>query len=527
MNAAQIEFTKTWDAAHDERYFDGLRALDGDAEPPLLDGLEPAHEPGVQPDVEDAHDGAKGWPAPPDRVAFHGLAGRVVEFVDPFTEADQVAVLGTFLAAFGCALNAAPHARVGAERHPGRLFVALVGRSSTSRKGSSWSPIREVMAIADPDFIGRRIVSGLGSGEALIHAVRDGDGDKDPGEPDKRAQVFAPEFATILRVMGRQGSILSGIIKEAWDSGRLQNTVKTNPATATGAHISIIAHSTSDELARDLTDTDARSGFGNRFIYLAVRRSKLLPSPPPWEDAPVVELGRAVASALDVARRRTGLARDPEAEDRWQAIYGHLTRDRFGLAGILTSRAEAQVLRLSLVYALLDGATAIRLPHLDAAVALWEYAERSASYIFGERTGDAIADRILAEVGFGSLTRTEINNLFAGHVTRQRIESTLDRLVDGGRITRTTRQTGGRPVEIIEARRSAEKANKAEKATKPPVRSTSPAISASSASSALRNGNEAPRCSCGNHLVLVPDPTNRWNQDRWVCTNPDHDRGAA
>lgn len=445
------------------------------------------------------------WPAPPSDAAFHGLAGRLVDFVNPFTEADRVAVLGTFLAAFGCAVNAGPHARVGPERHPARIFVALVGASSVARKGTSWAPIREIMNQADPEFIAERIVSGLGSGEALVHAVRDPDGDKDPGVLDKRALVFAPEFASILRVMGRQGSILSGIVKEAWDSGRLQNTVKTNPAKATGAHVSIVAHTTGDELARDLSDTDARSGFGNRFIYLAVRRSKLLPSPPPWDEAPVRDLAREVTSALEQARREAGLVRDPEADARWRTEYAQLTRERFGLSGILTSRAEAQVLRLSLVYALLDGSAAIRLPHLEAALALWEYAERSAEFIFGTKTGDPIADRILGEVTFGPVTRTDINQMFGGHVTRQRIEAALRVLAEAGRVRRVIEQTGGRPVERIEPLRTAVEAEKAEKGP------TSSAYSASSA--------PPQTCSCGHRLVEA-------RPDRWVCTNPEHKPGA-
>jgi hypothetical protein len=419
------------------------------AEPtPLFDGVEAIDEPDVDSTVDD-------WPAPPGPVAFHGLAGRVVQFVDPFTEADPVAVLGTFLTAFGCALNAGPHARVGPERHPARLFVALIGRSSTSRKGSSWAPTRELLAHVDPEFVATRVLGGLGSGEALIHAVRDGDGDKDPGITDKRALVFAPEFATILRVMGRQGSILSGIVKEAWDSGRLQNIVKTNPATATGAHVAILAHTTADELARDLTDTDARSGFGNRFVYLAVRRSKRLPSPPSWDDAPVGELAKEISAALDTARRRSAMARDAEAEDRWRSVYDHLTRDRYGLAGILTSRAEAQVLRLSLTYALLDGATAIGRRHLDAALALWDYAERSAVYVFGQRTGDPIADRIVEAAGDGRVSRSDIFDLFGRHVSRSRIDAAIFRLIAEGLVTRSYQPTGGRRIEFVEAVRNA------------------------------------------------------------------------
>ena len=473
MNADVL--MRDWTGAIDETYFtERQRRMNGGSEPPPLFDRQP-READVDDDDDEVevHLGSKRtttlptksstiitapWPAPPDQAAFHGLAGRVVDLADPYTEADTVAVLTTFLAAFGCALNAGPHARVGPERHPARLFVALVGSSSTARKGTSWAPVRELLALADPDFIAHRIVSGLGSGEALIHAVRDGDGDKDQGVLDKRALVFAPEFATILRVMNRQGSLLSGTLKEAWDSGRLQNLVKGNPATATGAHVSIVAHTTADEMARDLTDVDARSGFGNRFIYVAVRRSKYLPSPPDWDDRGVTTMAHEVGAALQVARTRSRLSRDPAADRRWAEVYGHLTRDRHGLAGILTSRAEAQVLRLSLVYALLDGASSIGLPHLEAALAVWDYAERSAVFIFGARTGDPIADRILAEVGGGRRSRSDLHDLFGRHVGRDRIESTLVRLVDEGRVRRWTESTAGRPIEFVEALRDAKEA---------------------------------------------------------------------
>jgi hypothetical protein len=46
------------------------------------------------------------------------------------------------------------------------------------------------------------------------------------------------------------------------------------------------------------------------------------------------------------------------------------------------NRGEAQVLRLSMIYALLDGHATIELSHLKCAVACWEYCEDSAKFIF-------------------------------------------------------------------------------------------------------------------------------------------------
>ena len=53
------------------------------------------------------------------------------------------------------------------------------------------------------------------------------------------------------------------------------------------------------------------------------------------------------------------------------------------MLGAATSRAEAQVLRISVLYAILDKALWIRPEHLLAALAVWEYAERSARKSWG------------------------------------------------------------------------------------------------------------------------------------------------
>ena len=65
------------------------------------------------------------------------------------------------------------------------------------------------------------------------------------------------------------------------------------------------------------------------------------------------------------------------------------------MVGALTSLAEAQVLRLSLIYALLDGERLVRVPHLLAALSVWDYCETSVKYIFGQTLGDPVADGIL------------------------------------------------------------------------------------------------------------------------------------
>jgi hypothetical protein len=222
---------------------------------------------------------------------------------------------------------------------------------------------------------------------------------------------------------------------------------KNNPATATGAHVSIMGHITKDELLRYLTDTEAGNGFANRFLWGYARRSKVLPEGGGEPD--YQRLVPRLHHALERARRVGRLSRDAEAREAWAAVYEKLSDGKPGLFGAVTARAEAQVLRLSVLYAALDGADAMRLPHLEAALAVWEYTEATARYIFGNATGDPVADRILEALTHGELTRTEINALFGRNLSATRIGQALQLLLTSERASTERRDSdGGRPVEI-------------------------------------------------------------------------------
>jgi DNA replicative helicase MCM subunit Mcm2 (Cdc46/Mcm family) len=144
------------------------------------------------------------------------------------------------------------------------------------------------------------------------------------------------------------------------------------------------------------------------------------------------------------------LQRDEAARQVWREVYGALSEGKLGLLGSVTSRAEAQVVRLSLLYALLDCSPFIRREHLHAALAVWDYCENSARYIFGDALGYPDADRILQELRANSvgLTRTEISGLFRRNRTQEEIANALARLEERGLAMRTVRPTSGRPEEL-------------------------------------------------------------------------------
>jgi hypothetical protein len=148
--------------------------------------------------------------------------------------------------------------------------------------------------------------------------------------------------------------------------------------------------------------------------------------------------------------------RDSEAADLWgydsdpsRGVYAHLTRERHGLFGVSTGRAAAQVLRLSLIYALLDACRQITRQHQDAALEVWRYAEDSAKFVFGDALGDPTADEILRALQSqpGGLTRTEIRNLSDRHKSSSETDRALLVLHDSGRARFEKQPTNGRSIE--------------------------------------------------------------------------------
>jgi hypothetical protein len=390
------------------------------------------------------------WPTIAE-AAFHGPAGEFVLRTEPHSEAHPMALLSQLLVAFGCACGRGAHYQVEADRHYTNQFVVLVGPTATGRKGSSWGHVRRLLADADPAFA-RCLVGGLSSGEGLIAQVRD-PADEDDGQApsDKRRLVVEPEFAQTLKVLAREGNTLSPVVRQAWDGEPLQTMVRNDPLRATGASISIVGHITRDELLRYLTATELANGFANRFLLVAVKRSKLLPFGGALDGAQFAEIRNTMRLALRFAHEHRPITFDDAARERWIEVYQQLSSARPGLAGAATARAEAHTVRLALIYALLDLSERICFEHLEAALALWRYSAASAHWIFGDALGDPTADELwsAAKERPTGLTRTEVSEIFSRNKKRREIERALGVLEDAGRLRRETRQAErGRAAEV-------------------------------------------------------------------------------
>jgi len=143
------------------------------------------------------------------------------------------------------------------------------------------------------------------------------------------------------------------------------------------------------------------------------------------------------------------------ARTLWHHAYRHLAHSQPGIAGQLNARAEAHTIRLALVYALLDRAPAIGPEHLQAALALQDYAARSAAWALEPDTGDPLAKHIHAALQQtpDGLTRTQIRDLLNRNVPARRLEQALANLAAAGKADRQRILTAGRPAELWTAKR--------------------------------------------------------------------------
>jgi hypothetical protein len=404
------------------------------------------------------------WPKPLHENAFYGLAGQFIKFIEPETEADQAALLVQFLVAFGNMVGPSPHFNIEGTHQGTNLFCLIVGRSAKARKGTAWAHIRRLFWRVDTAWADNAIASNLSSGEGIIWAVRNSDkaGSRKSKEQDledldrstdKRLLAVQSEFASVLRMQRREGNILSQIIRQAWDSGTFRILTKKDPVETKGAHISIIGHVTNDELQREMSQTDGASGYANRFLFVAAERKRLLPLGGRIDERAMQPLVLRLRQAKVFGKKAFELVFSPKAEKLWIASYPRLTADIPGLLGAVTGRAEAQVLRLAVIYALLNQSIVIRVPHLRAAIAVWRYCARSARYIFGGSLGNKRADQILTALRKEprGLSRTKIRRLFAGNLDAKEIERALAFLVKYKLASCTQENTNGRPREIWRA----------------------------------------------------------------------------
>lgn len=374
-----------------------------------------------------------------------GLVGGFLDMVEEQSEADPAALLIDYLATFGNAVGRSPSFWLGGTVHRANIFVVSTGPTSRGRKGVGRAIVRRVFDFADEGWAKGCVVSGHASGEGLISDL------SSESRNDPRLFVEEEEFSSTLRVCSRQGAILSEVIRKVWDGRPVSNGRAMSRDVVEVHHVSIIGNITNEELRATLRTTEQFNGFANRFLWVATERSKKLPLGGNLTEDDFRVLGRAARFALLEARKVSVMKRSAATEALWVPWYLAIPDDRLGLIGAATARQEPYVLRLSMIYALMDGVSVIEPEHLRAAWAVWDYCEESARYIFGDSTGHADVDKLKEQLhiaGTDGLTRTRQLALFRkdGHPAGRARERAIQL---GFAVEIENPITGGRPEHVL------------------------------------------------------------------------------
>jgi hypothetical protein len=390
-------------------------------------------------------------PKPIAEEAFIGFPGRWVRAIEKQTECNSDNLLAQLMVALGtifgryfynyCVQNLFTNE-----------FLTVLGDSGIARKGSALEKVKEFLRLIDPGWAKRGIKGGFPSGEAIIHFLRDptfgrdkkgSETIRDPGNPDKRLLMVAPEFARLLKFAERKGNILTEILREAWDSPEeLSNQAKNGSDYASYPHLGLISHVTEKEL-RKFDPELISNGFLNRMIFVLAFQAREIPNPKPIEWPPELleefkEIYRLahVPAELDISQ--LGAAPEPqikhiplteEAESLWEKIYYEHSNNKDEKLNEILRRFNDHIRVLALIYALCDRSPVITVLHLLAAKAIMDHSRACAVSIFSTFSSNKAANKILEALKRQfpeALTKTEIyNEVFNRHLPTSEINEAL------------------------------------------------------------------------------------------------------
>lgn len=411
------------------------------------------------------------WP----KFSFDACPGFLGEFVHLATEnseADPAAICITTLVRFcaevyGFAPQKGPHFYIGEKIHPPKLFAVICGNSSKARKGTSKQPVLKLFSrefctqeerakLLPP---AKESGGPLSTGEGLAYHVRDlteqeqerllQKGELVRDNKDKRLIILDEEFASGLMCTKREGNTLSMGLRTFWDSDEYEALTKNNSFKVKGAHINIVSHITIQELSYYLNGLQAYNGFASRFLWICARRSKLVPLPKRMPEDKIQKLQKRLWQIVAIAQQRGTMEMTEACLSLWKEVYFELSKEHSGLAGSVINRAEAQTLRLALVYALLDCKGQIDKNHLQSALAMWNYAQESALYIFRNKEKNSYEQKILEALEQGPLTATDLSKIFNRHLPKEQLEPVLEQLEARQKISIDKQKTPGRPRILI------------------------------------------------------------------------------
>jgi hypothetical protein len=368
--------------------------------------------------------------------ALYGLAGHIVKKILPETETHPAALLMHILVRYGNIVGRIPYFEVEDTRHYANEFVAIVGKTSDSRKGTANDRIAKIFERLDPDWERDCCMSGFGSGEGLIKRIAEDSYAEQISDTvikvkfsDPRVMIREGELSSILSISSRDGNVLGPTLRNAWDGKNLENNTVKGTLIARNPHVSAIGDITVKELRKLLSEVEKNNGSANRWAFMFVERTRVIPEANVKFDW--VKEREQLRKAIKFGMSRRRIYRTEAARVLWARKYRALTTGvEDENISAMTSRGTAHIARWSMIFALLDCSSHIESKHLRAAMALWEYSRRSVLHIFNRFEATSQQDKIIEylKTSGGAFPTHIREDVFKRNVKAEEIEKELNYL---------------------------------------------------------------------------------------------------
>lgn len=406
--------------------------------------------------AESNSDDPEQWPVLDHSALYDTLVEEIVEATCENSEADPMAVAMTFLARFSVQIGRTvkindryehyPYLRISDKRIYPNEFVAVVGDTATARKGTSADSTER----AFEHFDTRTSPGPLSSGEGLIYSVRDSalswEVDRktkagqwiltDPGVDDKRLFILTEELSSAFVAMRREGNSLSSVLRCIFDGKKLEPITKNNRLSASCSHIGVLGHITGRELATVMQDSEFFNGLANRFVWICCRMPKLVSRPKPISDFKMKSIVDDLNHVTQAVSRIKEMSLTEESWEMWDSVYPELmTQGSSHILNAVTARAHVHVLKFSMQHALLDCSEWIEPIHIETAIKLWQYSNRSARFIFQSKmNSDPLQFKIMAALKLKEMSASEIYKHFQNNISSEKIKAALKELLEIGKV---------------------------------------------------------------------------------------------
>jgi uncharacterized membrane protein (UPF0136 family) len=376
------------------------------------------------------------------RNEAYSTSVQVAMLMDHFrerTDASFEALTITSLTYLGALLGHTPSTFYGSREQHAAFFSMLVGMTGKSRKGTTVSLVSGALAQATDGV--RGLKQSPNSGEGLIALAAKADG--------APMLILEEEFDRFLTSKGREGSTLSSILRQAFDDIPLTSATAQKIVRSDTHHIAMLGNVTREDIGDGMARIDLKNGFANRILWAGTFT----------RDQPVTVFDNAIDAPLrdslrEAIRWSNALTKpliggtthqmEPAARQMLTDAASRYTGG-VGLAPFLSQRLDTIASRIALVYACLDQSRVIEVIHVEAALAVTDYAMASATWVFPETTGDIRADFVLRHLRVqGFLNTRELEALVSKRPLD--VQQVVDLLALMGYARRATRpRRDGKP----------------------------------------------------------------------------------